>query len=121
MNRVERGSGMNKEHFIIELKIYLKALNPKDQAIILAKYKALFDARVAEGETEEQVAKSLGKPRVIAEEILKEQGIELTERKIMAGKKFQRLHLLMIIPMKKNLNFTMIMILHTINDHSIGH
>ena len=51
MNRVERGSGMNKEHFIIELKIYLKALNPKDQAIILAKYKALFDARVAEGET----------------------------------------------------------------------
>lgn len=53
MNRVERGSGMNKEHFIIELKIYLKALNPKDQAIILAKYKALFDARVAEGETEE--------------------------------------------------------------------
>ena len=55
MNRVERGSGMNKEHFIIELKIYLKALNPKDQAIILAKYKALFDARVAEGETEEQV------------------------------------------------------------------
>ncbi|RTK74167.1 XdhC family protein, partial [Enterococcus faecalis] len=30
----------------------------------------------------EQVAKSLGKPRVIAEEILKEQGIELTERKI---------------------------------------
>lgn len=82
MNRVERGSGMNKEHFIIELKIYLKALNPKDQAIILAKYKALFDARVAEGETEEQVAKSLGKPRVIAEEILKEQGIELTERKI---------------------------------------
>lgn len=82
MNRVERGSGMNKEHFIIELKIYLKALNPKDQAIILAKYKALFDARVAEGETEEQVAKSLGKPRIIAEEILKEQGIELTERKI---------------------------------------
>jgi hypothetical protein len=43
VNRVERGSGMNKEHFIIELKIYLKALNPKDQAIILAKYKALFD------------------------------------------------------------------------------
>ena len=85
---------MNKEHFIIELKIYLKALNPKDQAIILAKYKALFDARVAEGETEEQVAKSLGKPRVIAEEILKEQGIELTERKIEnnGGKKFQRLH-----------------------------
>ena len=37
MNRVERGSGMNKEHFIIELKIYLKALNPKDHAIILAK------------------------------------------------------------------------------------
>ena len=108
MNRVERGSGMNKEHFIIELKIYLKALNPKDQAIILAKYKALFDARVAEGETEEQVAKSLGKPRVIE------------KLKIMAGKKFQRLHLLMIIPMKKNLNFTMIMILLTINDHSIG-
>ena len=45
MNRVERGSGMNKEHFIIELKIYLKALNPKDQAIILAKYKALRKAK----------------------------------------------------------------------------
>ncbi|UYY07749.1 DUF1700 domain-containing protein [Enterococcus faecalis] len=114
---------MNKEHFIIELKIYLKALNPKDQAIILAKYKALFDARVAEGETEEQVAKSLGKPRVIAEEILKEQGIELTERKIENNgwQEIPAATPLMIIPMKKNLNFTMIMILHTINDHSIGH
>ena len=35
MNRVERGSGMNKEHFIIELKIYLKALNPKDRLLFL--------------------------------------------------------------------------------------
>lgn len=30
MNCVERGSGMNKEYFIIELKIYLKVLNLKD-------------------------------------------------------------------------------------------
>ena len=35
MNRVERGSGMNKEHFIIELKIYLKALNQKIKLLFL--------------------------------------------------------------------------------------
>lgn len=71
---------MNKEHFLIELKICLKAIAPQDQAIILEKYAIIFDERTAAGETEEQIAKSLGKPREIAEEILKEYDIEIPEQ-----------------------------------------
>ena len=62
---------MNKEHFLIELKIYLKPLSYQHQAAVLDKYEAIFDERMAAGEAEEQIAKNLGKPRSIAEEILK--------------------------------------------------
>lgn len=73
---------MNKEHFLIELKIYLKPLSSQHQTAVLEKYDSLFEERTAAGEAEEQIAKSLGKPRAIAEEILQEFGIEVPEKKL---------------------------------------
>ncbi|MBO0438797.1 DUF1700 domain-containing protein [Candidatus Enterococcus ikei] len=73
---------MNKEHFLIELKIYLKPLTPQQQAFVLNKYETIFDERSAAGETEEEIAKSLGKPRSIAEEILQEFDIAIPEKKL---------------------------------------
>lgn len=73
---------MNKEHFLIELKIYLKPLNSQQQAFILNKYETIFQERLADGETEEEIAKSLGKPRGIAEEILEEFDISVPEKKL---------------------------------------
>lgn len=74
---------MNKEHFLIELKIYLKSLSTKQQMTILNKYEELFNERLAMGETEEQIAKELGKPKTIAEEILKEFNIDIAEKKMV--------------------------------------
>lgn len=76
------GKIMNKEHFLIELKIYLKPLTNQQQALILNKYETIFEERSATGETEEQIAKSLGKPRGIAEEILQEFDISVPEKRI---------------------------------------
>lgn len=73
---------MNKEHFLIELKIYLKPLSYQQQAAILDKYEEIFDDRAAAGESEEQIAKSLGKPRAIAEEILQEFDIDVPEKRL---------------------------------------
>ncbi|MEI5994553.1 DUF1700 domain-containing protein [Candidatus Enterococcus mansonii] len=73
---------MNKEHFLIELKIYLKPLSNQQQTFVLDKYDAIFTERLAGGETEEQIAKSLGKPRSIAEEILQEFDITVPEKKL---------------------------------------
>lgn len=76
------GKKMNKEHFLIELKIYLKPLTNQQQGFILNKYETIFKERLADGETEEQIAKSLGKPRGIAEEILQEFDITVPEKKL---------------------------------------
>ncbi|GGC92896.1 DUF1700 domain-containing protein [Enterococcus wangshanyuanii] len=73
---------MNKEHFLIELKIYLKPLTAQQQAFILEKYDKLFDERLANGEMEEEIAKDLGKPRTIAEEILEEFDITVPEKRL---------------------------------------
>lgn len=74
---------MNKEHFLVELKIYLKSLSTKQQLVILNKYEKIFDTRIATGEAEEQIAKDLGKPKIIAEEILKEFNIDIVEKKMI--------------------------------------
>lgn len=73
---------MNKEHFLIELKIYLKPLPQKQQAIVLNKYETLFAERLLNGESEEEIAKQLGKPRTIAEEILREFNIAVPEKQL---------------------------------------
>lgn len=74
---------MNKEHFLVELKIYLKSLSPKQQMTILDKYDQLFCERINLGETEEQIAKDLGKPKLIAEDILNEFDIKVPEKRMV--------------------------------------
>lgn len=73
---------MNKEHFLIELKIYLKPLPVQDQEPIIQKYETFFEERMTQGETEEVIAKSLGKPKQIAENILKEFDMPLKEKQL---------------------------------------
>lgn len=73
---------MNKEHFLIELKIYLKPLPQRQQAIVLDKYETIFAERMSAGENEEAIAKQLGKPRAIAEEILNEFDIAVPEKQL---------------------------------------
>lgn len=73
---------MNKEHFLIELKIYLKPLSQEQQLFFLDKYEEIFNERILNGESEELIAKELGKPIEIAEELLKEFNIPVSKKKI---------------------------------------
>lgn len=61
---------MNKEHFLIELKIYLRPLSAEEQMNFLDKYEKIFEEQMAQGKSEELIAKELGKPIEIAEQIL---------------------------------------------------
>lgn len=74
-----RGADMNKEHFLTELKIHLKALPKQQLAYILQLYGEKFDKQLAEGQSEAAISKCLGNPREIAEEILEEFGISADE------------------------------------------
>lgn len=73
---------MNKEHFLTELTIYLKPLSSKERAEILATYEELFQDGLAQGQTEEVIAKGLGKPKDIAADILAEHHLDFQEKKI---------------------------------------
>lgn len=70
---------MNKEHFLTELKIHLKALPKQQLAYILQLYGEKFDKQLAEGQQEAAISKCLGNPREIAEDILEEFGISADE------------------------------------------
>lgn len=70
---------MNKEHFLTELKIHLKALPKQQLAYILQLYGEKFDKQLADGQQEAAISKCLGNPRDIAEEILEEFGISADE------------------------------------------
>lgn len=70
---------MNKEHFLIELKLHLRQLSLIDQQAILDKYNQLFDEKMEQGLTEYQITKELGSPKLIAISILKEFNLELKE------------------------------------------
>lgn len=68
---------MNKEHFLIELKLHLRQLSLTDQQAILQKYEDLFAEKIAEGLSEYQITKELASPKEIAMSILKEFNLEL--------------------------------------------
>lgn len=70
---------MNKEHFLIELKLHLRQLSLVDQQAILAKYEELFNEKLTEGLTEYQITKELASPKEIAKSILEEFNIEFKE------------------------------------------
>lgn len=70
---------MNKEHFLTELKIHLKALPKKQLAYILQLYGEKFDKQLSQGQSEADISKCLGNPREIAAEILQEFDISADE------------------------------------------
>lgn len=70
---------MNKEHFLIELKLHLRQLSFIDQQAILTKYEELFTEKMAQGLTEYQITKELDSPKEIACAILKEFNLEFKE------------------------------------------
>ncbi|MBO0476038.1 DUF1700 domain-containing protein [Vagococcus sp. DIV0080] len=70
---------MNKEHFLIELKLHLRQLSLVDQQAILTKYDDLFTEKMAQGLTEYQITKELDSPKEIAVAILNEFNLELVD------------------------------------------
>ncbi len=68
---------MRREQFMRELKEALEGRLPEsDVAEILADHNEFFDAGLAEGNTEEQVAERLGDPAKIALSLLRREGIQ---------------------------------------------
>lgn len=66
---------MNKEHFLIELKLNLTNLPPEKVSAILAEYEETFAAELTAGKSEEQIANELGHPKQLAAERLIQFGI----------------------------------------------
>ena len=67
---------MNKEHFMIELKLSLRDLDESERQDVMRDYLEHFENGLAEGKTEEQIAKELGSPSQIAKEILTTLGVK---------------------------------------------
>lgn len=70
---------MNKEHFLIELRLNLKQLPFNKQQEICQTYADLFDDYLATGLSEFEISKELGHPKTIAIEILKSQNLYFEE------------------------------------------
>lgn len=67
---------MNKEHFLIELKLNLTDLPPEKISAILAEYEEKFAAELTDGKSEEQIVNELGHPKQLAAERLIQFGIK---------------------------------------------
>lgn len=67
---------MNKEHFLTELKIYLRPLTSGQISYILHMYEEKFALGKKAGKDEYTISKELGKPKDIAYQILDELGVE---------------------------------------------
>lgn len=70
---------MDREHFLIELKLHLRQLPIADQQAIITKYNTLFDEHIASGLSEYEITKELEHPKDIAKKILADFGIAFTE------------------------------------------
>ncbi len=73
---------MNEEHFLTELKIYLNPLQKDQLDAILASFATVFAEGKESSLSEEEIAKSLGKPKDIAKEILQLYHITVKEKEI---------------------------------------
>lgn len=73
---------MNEEHFLTELKIYLSPLSKDKLTAILQLFAQLFDEGRAGDMSEEAIAKALGKPKEIAQEILQFYHVKVKEKEI---------------------------------------
>lgn len=60
---------MNKKEFLHILKSQLKGIPEEDIQEIVADYNEHFDVGLSQGRNEEEIARSLGQPKVIAKEL----------------------------------------------------
>ncbi|HCT95449.1 DUF1700 domain-containing protein [Vagococcus sp.] len=65
---------MNEQHFLTELKIYLRPLQPRQIEAILMHYHQIFQEKKQEGLSEPEISASLAAPKDIAKKILNELG-----------------------------------------------
>lgn len=66
---------MNKEHFLIELKLYLNQLSKEERQAILDAYIQIFDEKAALGLSEYEITQALPSPKNIAQNILEKLGL----------------------------------------------
>lgn len=66
---------MNKEHFFIELRLYLNQLSKEEQQAIIDTYDRIFDEKIAQGLSEYEITQTLPTPKHIAQSILEELGL----------------------------------------------
>lgn len=71
---------MDKEHFLIDLKLYLRQLPTNEQLTILADYERLFEEQAALGKTDYEITKELPSPKMIAMTVLNEANIPFKEQ-----------------------------------------
>ncbi|MGX4687334.1 DUF1700 domain-containing protein [Vagococcus sp. JNUCC 83] len=75
---------MNKEHFFIELKLYLNQLSSEEQQTVINTYEQIFDEKKALGMSEYEVTQVLPSPKQIAQTIFSELGLSFnTQTKII--------------------------------------
>ncbi|MGG4471052.1 DUF1700 domain-containing protein [Paenibacillus alvei] len=76
---------MNKDQFIKELSVLLKDLNGKEKQEILHDYEEHFQFGIEEGKAENEIAASLGSPKLLAKEILANYHLENAKGAQTAG------------------------------------
>lgn len=74
---------MNKEHFFIELRLYLNQLSSEEQQAVIKTYEQIFDEKEALGMSEYEVTQVLPSPKQIAQTIFSELGLSFnTQTKV---------------------------------------
>lgn len=76
---------MSKEQFIKELSVLLKDLSAQERQEVLNDYEEHFQFGMDEGKTENEIAASLGSPKILAKEILANYHIENAKGAQTAG------------------------------------
>jgi uncharacterized membrane protein len=80
---------MTKREFLSELKHLISELDDKDVNRYIEYYSEIIDDRIEDGALEEDAVSALGSPIVIAEQILKDNGIETPFKDSYKGSNFK--------------------------------
>ncbi|WP_066503821.1 HAAS signaling domain-containing protein [Abyssisolibacter fermentans] len=80
---------MNKQEFLEQLRRNLKGLSEEDIKEVLFDYEEHFEIGFDKGRSEEEIAVSLGDPKILARQIKTTYMIQIAERKSNAGNVFK--------------------------------
>ena len=78
---------MTKREFLDELKFYISKLPSEDVNKYLEYYSEMIEDRIDDGMAEEDAVKEVGSPRIIAEQILKDNGATISEESYKESEK----------------------------------